>query len=81
MSVEFISAINARPGDELNPRPGNDIDTAYLKRYARTLEDSGFDYTLVFYSSRTFDAFSISATIASYTDTIKPIVALRPKLR
>ena len=53
MTVEFISAINVNPGNELNRRcAAARIDPEYLTRYARALEDAGFDYTLVPYGSR-----------------------------
>jgi alkanesulfonate monooxygenase len=78
MTVEFISLVNVRQSDELNPRPGNGVDLPYLKKYARSLEDYGFDYTLVAYGSSGYDPFTISATIAANTERIKPIVALRP---
>ncbi|MFT4050761.1 MAG: LLM class flavin-dependent oxidoreductase [Microbacterium sp.] len=79
MTVEFISAINTRPGDELNPQAGGrPLDPAYLRRYARTLEEAGFDYTLVPYSSTSADSFLVATAVATATETIKPIVAVRP---
>jgi alkanesulfonate monooxygenase len=79
MTVEFISAINVREGDELNPRwGGRPVDPAYLKRYARTLEDAGFDYTLVPYGSASADSFVVATAVAAATERIKPIVAVRP---
>ncbi len=79
MSVEFISAINTRHADELHPRPGGRIvDPAYLRRYARSLEDAGFDYTLVPYGSQGADSFVIATAVAAATERIKPIVAVRP---
>ena len=78
MPVEFISLINVWESSELRPRPGGAPDTAYIKRYARALEDGGFDYTLVAYHSAGYDPFTVSATIAAFTERIKPIVALRP---
>ena len=66
MTVEFISAINVREGDELNPqRHGRPLDPAYLKRYARTLEDAGFDYTLVPYGSASADSFVVATAVAA----------------
>jgi alkanesulfonate monooxygenase len=76
--VEFISLINVREADELNPRPGNGLDLRYLKRYARALEDGGFDYTLAPYGSSTADPFTVAAAVAQHTERIRPIVALRP---
>jgi alkanesulfonate monooxygenase len=63
---------------ELHPNPGGRPDARYVRRYARLLEDSGFDYTLVAYHSAGYDPFTVSAAIAAATDRIKPIVALRP---
>ncbi|WP_159498238.1 LLM class flavin-dependent oxidoreductase [Microbacterium sp. 18062] len=79
MTVEFISAINTRHADELNPRSGGRaIEPAYLRRYARSLEDAGFDYTLVPYGSAGPDSFVTATAVAAATERIKPIVAVRP---
>ena len=78
MTIEFISLINVWESSELYPRPGGAPDAKYIKKYARSLEDGGFDYTLVAYHSAGYDPFTVSATIAACTDRIKPIVALRP---
>ncbi|HEV2638651.1 MAG TPA: LLM class flavin-dependent oxidoreductase [Actinocrinis sp.] len=80
MTVEFISLINVWESSELFPNPGGTPDREYIRKYARYLEDGGFDYTLVAYGSTGYDPFTVSATIASYTDRIKPIVALRPNI-
>lgn len=76
--VEFISLINVWQSSELFPRPSGAPDPAYVRKYARYLEDGGFDYTLVAYHSAGYDPFTVSAFIAASTDRIKPIVALRP---
>lgn len=47
-------------------------------RYARTLDDYGFNYTLVPYGSGSYDPFTIGATIAAVTKNISVIIALRP---
>lgn len=78
MPVEFISAINVNPSNEINRLPTTDIDVPYLKRYSRVLEDAGFDYTLVPYGSGGHDPFTVAAAVTQYTERIKPIVALRP---
>ncbi len=80
MAVEFISAVNVRDSDELNPKPGRGIEPEYLASYARTLEAVGFDYTLVPYGSAGFDTFTVAAAIGAQTERIKPIVALRPNV-
>jgi alkanesulfonate monooxygenase len=52
MPVEFISLAFPNASTELNPIPGIPaVDADYLKRYARNLDDYGFDYTLQPYDS------------------------------
>lgn len=80
MTVEFISLINVWESSELHPDPKGTPDRDYIRRYATALEDGGFDYTLVAYGSAGYDPFTVSATIAAYTERIKPIVALRPNI-
>ncbi|MGG2473868.1 LLM class flavin-dependent oxidoreductase, partial [Rhizobium sp. BR5] len=50
----------------------------FLERYARVLDDYGFNYTLIPYSSSSFDPFTLGATVLAHTKHIKIIVALRP---
>lgn len=78
MTVEFISAINVNPANELNGSTDAQIDPKYLARYARTLEEAGFDYTLVPYGSPSYDPFTVAATLVAHTERIRPIIALRP---
>jgi alkanesulfonate monooxygenase len=78
MPTEFISLTFPNAFTEINPVPNATIDPEYLVRYARTLDDYGFNYTLVPYGSSSFDPFTIGATIASVTKNIKVIIALRP---
>ncbi|MEA9985612.1 LLM class flavin-dependent oxidoreductase [Subtercola sp. RTI3] len=78
MTVEFISAINVNRSNELNGLADPTLDPSYLKRYARVLEDGGFDYTLVPYGSPGHDPFIIAAAVTQHTEKLKPIVALRP---
>ncbi len=78
MPVEFISAINVNPSNELNQLGRAAVDLPYFKRYARTLDDYGFDYTLVPYSSAYLDPFTVASAITQYTERVRPIVALRP---
>ncbi|KAH8689043.1 putative alkanesulfonate monooxygenase [Talaromyces proteolyticus] len=75
---EFISLTFPNASTEINPIPNAGIDPNYLVRYARTLDDYGFNYTLVPYDSSYFDPFTVGATIASVTKNIKVIIALRP---
>ncbi|MFI5911907.1 LLM class flavin-dependent oxidoreductase [Dactylosporangium sp. NPDC051541] len=78
MPVEFISAINVNGNNEVNGGTDPTLDLAYLRRYARVLEDGGFDYTLVPYHSSFHDPFTVAAALTQHTERIKPIVALRP---
>ncbi|MGC0366609.1 alkanesulfonate monooxygenase [Rhodococcus sp. 27YEA15] len=78
MPVEFISLTYPNSSTELSPVPKAPIDTKFLVRYARAVEDAGFDYTLLPYSSSSFDNFTIAAAISEHTEKVRPIVALRP---
>lgn len=77
MPVEFISATFANASNELYPKPGP-VDPEFLVRYARTLDDYEYNYTLCPYSSSAFDPFTIGATILSVTKKLSIIIALRP---
>jgi len=78
MPVEFISAINVNASNEVNGRGDPAVDVDFLRRYARVLEDGGFDYTLVPYNSTFHDPFTVAAALTQFTERIKPIIALRP---
>jgi alkanesulfonate monooxygenase len=78
MTVEFISAINVNPGNELNGLRDPRIDPKYVARYARVLEDGGFDYTLVPYHAGGHDPFTLATATTAVTERLKPIIALRP---
>ncbi|KAJ5275401.1 hypothetical protein N7505_003946 [Penicillium chrysogenum] len=75
---EFISVTFSNASTEINPIPNASIDPEYLVRYARNLDDYGYNYTLVPYDSSSYDPFTIGATILSVTKNIKVIIALRP---
>lgn len=78
MPVEFISLAFPNAATEFDPIPGAPIDPEYLRRYARNLDDYGFNYTLQPYDSSYFDPFTTGATIAAATKNLKIIIALRP---
>ncbi|KAK8119661.1 Alkanesulfonate monooxygenase [Apiospora kogelbergensis] len=78
MPTEFISMTPPNASNEIHPLPGAPIDPEYLVRYAKTLDDYGFHYTLIPYASGYFDPFAIGATIAAVTKKIKVVIALRP---
>lgn len=78
MSVEFISVTNVNASNELHPLPSKALDRDFFRRYARTLDEYGYDYTLLPYGSSGHDPFSLGAAISQFTERIKPIIALRP---
>lgn len=78
MPAEFISLTFPNASTELNPIPNAGIDPEFLVRYARSLDDYEYNYTLVPYDSSSFDPFTIGATILSVTKNVKVIIALRP---
>jgi alkanesulfonate monooxygenase len=78
MPTEFISLTSPNASTEINPIANAGIDVDYLVRYARSLDEYGYNYTLVPYDSSWFDPFTIGATIAAATKNIKIIIALRP---
>jgi alkanesulfonate monooxygenase len=79
MPTEFISVTSPNASTELNPlAPDTPLDADFIVRYARSLDDYGFNYTLVPYASSWFDPFTIGATILANTKNIKVIIALRP---
>ena len=78
MPTEFISVTFPNASTELNPLENPALDPQFIKRYARSLDDYGFNYTLIPYDSASFDPFTIGATVAAHTKNIKIIIALRP---
>jgi alkanesulfonate monooxygenase len=76
--VEFISLSHLNPSTELEPMPSRGIDLKYFRRYVRSLEEGGFDYTLLPYGAGTADSFVVASAVGQLTERIKPIVALRP---
>ncbi|WVF71761.1 hypothetical protein IAT40_006569 [Kwoniella sp. CBS 6097] len=78
MSAEFISVTFPNASNELYPIPGAPVDPEFLVRYARSLDDNDFNYTLIPYGSASFDPFTLGATVLSVTKNIKVIIALRP---
>ncbi|QFZ21081.1 LLM class flavin-dependent oxidoreductase [Saccharothrix syringae] len=76
--VEFISLSHLNPSTELDPVPTRGIDLEYFRTYVRSLEEGGFDYTLLPYGSTTADSFVVASAVGQLTERIKPIVALRP---
>ena len=77
-TVEFISISHLNPSTELNPIPTRGIDLKFFRRYVRSLEDGGFDYTLLPYGSDSADSFVVASAVGQVSEHIKPVVALRP---
>jgi alkanesulfonate monooxygenase len=75
--VEFVSQINWNPATELDP-PSRGLDPAYVRRYARALEDGGFDYTLVPYFSSSPESNVLAGVVGAWTERLKTVVAIRP---
>lgn len=78
MPTEFISLAFPNASTELEPIAGAGVDPDFLARYARSLDDYDFNYTLQPYDSGGFDPFTTGATIAAHTKKLKIIIALRP---
>ena len=76
--VGFISLSHLNPSTELKPVPGRGIDLKYFRRYVRSLEEGGYDYTLLPYGSNSADSFVVASAVGQLTERIRPIVALRP---
>ncbi len=78
MTVQFISAVNVNPSNELNRLGRTEIDVPFFTRFVNALEDAEFDYTLVPYASAFHDQFAIANQIVARSERVTPIVALRP---
>ncbi|WP_103382035.1 LLM class flavin-dependent oxidoreductase [Pseudonocardia dioxanivorans] len=76
--VEFISQSHLNPSTELNPVPTRGIDPAFFRTYVRTLEEAGYDYTLLPYGSGGPDSFVAASAVGQLTERLRPIVAVRP---
>jgi alkanesulfonate monooxygenase len=76
--VEFISLSHLNPSTELNPVPSRGVDLKYFRKYVRSLEEGGYDYTLLPYGASSADSFVVASAVGQLTERIKPIVALRP---
>ncbi|GHH43247.1 LLM class flavin-dependent oxidoreductase [Lentzea cavernae] len=76
--VEFISLSHLNPSTELNPIPTRGIDLKYFRHYVRSLEEGGYDYTLLPYGAASADSFVVASAVGQLTERIRPIVALRP---
>lgn len=81
MAVEFVNAISTRSGRiPYDPKRAfaQAIEPEWLRRYARTIEEFGFDYTLVPYGSAGFDQYVVAAAALEATTRLETVVAVRP---
>ncbi|MCW2524442.1 MAG: Alkanesulfonate monooxygenase, partial [Frankiales bacterium] len=76
--VGFISLSHLNASTELNPVPSRGIDLKYFRKYVRSLEEGGYDYTLLPYGSNSADSFVVASAVGQLTEHLRPIVALRP---
>lgn len=76
--VEFVATLSTAGGWN-----GVDVDRIDVKRTiasAQLMEASGFDKTIIIYSSYSIDPFTVASTISQHTDTLGSIIALRPNV-
>ncbi|MCW2750705.1 MAG: putative alkanesulfonate monooxygenase, partial [Aeromicrobium sp.] len=79
MTVEFVNLLsNTPPSSQGVFEHFRRIDPAWVRRYARTIDEHGFDYTLVAYGSSGPDQYAMSATILAASERLKTMVAVRP---
>jgi alkanesulfonate monooxygenase len=79
MPVEFISATHTTPTTEASGggRHGS-FDVDFTRKFVHALDDGGFDYTLVAYSSASVDANQLAQFVVNNSERIKPMLAHRP---
>jgi alkanesulfonate monooxygenase len=72
----FLQATTAKGSGALR----KSIDPAHADRYARMLDDYGFDCTLLGYNSDGVDPFVVASRVLARTERLKTVVALRPNI-
>ncbi len=82
MAVEMIGMIGVQPSGEAKGAHvsviGGGIDKNYVKTFAQTHEQAGFDSVLIGYTSASADGFSIASYVASVTTDLRFLIAHRP---
>ncbi|SCU74426.1 Alkanesulfonate monooxygenase SsuD [Cupriavidus necator] len=78
MSVDFIGMIQSQKQSEIHPPSGPVIDRDYVRAFARTHEQAGFDRILVPHHSTGPSATLTIAYAASVTERIHFMLAHRP---
>ena len=72
--VEFVSQLHVNSSTELAPGASRPVDIDFIRRYARAIEDAGFDYTLLPYGSSSADSFVLASAVSQLTTRLKTIV-------
>jgi alkanesulfonate monooxygenase len=81
MPVEFINQIFTVGIDESghgSMQGFRGFDPEYTRRFARALDDVGFDWTLCAYGSPALDALQVAQFVLNHTERVAPVVAHRP---
>src|SRR4051794_30361191 len=78
MPVEFISATHITPAPSAHGHNLAGFDPDYTRRFARMLDDGGFDWTLIAYFSGAPDSLQLAQFVAENTERVAPVVAHRP---
>jgi alkanesulfonate monooxygenase len=76
--VEFISATHITPVGNAQGHNLAGFDPAYTRKFARMLDDGGFDWSLIAYYSGAPDSLQLAQFVAENTERLKPIIAHRP---
>ena len=76
--LQFIGMIAHRAQSEIHPPQGAVLDPDYIRRFARTHEEAGFDRILVAWGSTSPDALLVAHHAAEATGRIGFMVAHRP---
>ena len=78
-TIEFISNLHTVPATA--PRETghlNVFDPDYTRHFARSLDEAGYDWTLVPYSSSAADANQLAQFVAHHSERLRPMLAHRP---
>ena len=78
MSIDFGWFLPTMGDTEIVGPPTREATTDYLVQVARTAEDAGFVFALVPVGTTCEDAWLASSFVASRTEKLKFLVAMRP---
>ncbi|MFT4265342.1 MAG: LLM class flavin-dependent oxidoreductase [Nocardioides sp.] len=80
MAVEFVHSFLQGMTRKTDGVARKSIDPVLADRYARNLDEFGFDYTLLGYNSDGLDPFTVASRVLARTERLKTVVALRPNI-